>query len=156
MTNHLQISENDLIETICAEQDSWDGYLLSEPITVLLDSGVGQPLGTHEKRFLLYSSTGAEGAIRIRFHEHIGQLFVYIRTPKPALCKEIQKVLWKVFYETDINRLQALVPASCSQMASLYQDLGFKQEGVLRQHVRVGDNYEDVLLFSLLREDIPC
>ena len=55
------------------------------------------------------------------------------------------------FSELGLERITAEVHSSNSRMLGLVEKLGFKQEGVLRQHETRQGIKEDVHLFGLLR-----
>jgi RimJ/RimL family protein N-acetyltransferase len=58
-----------------------------------------------------------------------------------------------VFAEHDIDRLWLDLLASNVRAATLYQNLGFVAEGIMRSSLRVTAGRQDLVLMSLLRED---
>lgn len=57
------------------------------------------------------------------------------------------------FSELNLNRISLSAMASNERATGLYQSLGFKLEGRLRQAQYKGSRYVDVILMSLLREE---
>ena len=57
------------------------------------------------------------------------------------------------FESLSLNRIYAHYVARSPVAARISRRLGMKREGVLRQRVRKGDGFEDVLLYAILRDD---
>jgi ribosomal-protein-serine acetyltransferase len=56
------------------------------------------------------------------------------------------------FSEWRMNRVEIRCSVDNVRSAAIPRRLGFEQEGMLRQAFRVGDVYQDLLLFGMLRE----
>jgi UDP-4-amino-4,6-dideoxy-N-acetyl-beta-L-altrosamine N-acetyltransferase len=63
------------------------------------------------------------------------------------------KSLNYIFGELSFRKLCAEVLSVNGKSATFHQKLGFIQEGVLRKHILKEENYIDVLLYSLLKEE---
>jgi len=71
-----------------------------------------------------------------------------------GLAKEASKVLLDyLFTEVNVHRVYLEVFADNDNAVVLYEKLGFKREGVLRQAVFSRGEFRDVLIMGLLRED---
>jgi ribosomal-protein-alanine N-acetyltransferase len=57
------------------------------------------------------------------------------------------------FEQMGLNRIDALVYPQNTRSVRLLAKLGFRKEGLLREYFRLGDEYYDHLLFSLLGND---
>ena len=57
------------------------------------------------------------------------------------------------FQEWELNRLEIRCAVENQRSAAIARRLGFAQEGILRQAFRVGEVYQDLLLFGMLRDD---
>ncbi len=69
------------------------------------------------------------------------------------MTEVLQKLLPYAFEQLKINRIEALISPSNLKSINLVQRLGFTREGLLRQHVRGNDHFEDSVLYSLLQSD---
>lgn len=56
------------------------------------------------------------------------------------------------FEEWRLNRVDIRCSVENHRSAAIPRRLGYQQEGMLRQAFRVGDEYQDLLLFGLVRE----
>lgn len=61
-----------------------------------------------------------------------------------------------VFEGTDLHRLFALVAAENHPSRRLLARLGFVEEGVLREHFRIGERLVDEVVYGLLRREWPA
>ena len=60
------------------------------------------------------------------------------------------------FQDLGLHRLQAFIhPAQCA-LAELIEKLGFRREGLLRENLRVSDEWRDDLLYARLSTDRPA
>jgi ribosomal-protein-serine acetyltransferase len=57
------------------------------------------------------------------------------------------------FREWALNRVEIRCAVKNDRSIAIPRRLGFAQEGMLRQAFRVGDEYQDLLLFGMLRSD---
>ncbi|WNZ45132.1 GNAT family N-acetyltransferase [Leptolyngbya boryana CZ1] len=69
------------------------------------------------------------------------------------MSEALQAILRFGFENLNLNRIDAYHLVRNPASGKLFQDNGFVQEGVLRQRVRKGEVFEDVKLWSILRED---
>lgn len=63
------------------------------------------------------------------------------------------EVICHVFDHLELNKLCCEVLATNHGVLKLHLTFGFTQEGVLRQHIRKGDQFHDVVCFGLLRAE---
>jgi ribosomal-protein-alanine N-acetyltransferase len=57
------------------------------------------------------------------------------------------------FQDLSLHRLQAFIHPDNSPSRGLIEKLGFRHEGLLRENLRVGDEWRDDLLYALLSTD---
>ena len=57
------------------------------------------------------------------------------------------------FGEWGLNRVEIRCAVENHRSAAIPRRLGFIQEGILRQAFKVNDQYQDLLLFAMLRKD---
>lgn len=69
------------------------------------------------------------------------------------MTEALQAVLKFGFEQLNLNRIYAYHMVKNPASGKLLQDNGFVQEGVLRQRVKKAGEFEDVKLWSILRED---
>ncbi len=62
-------------------------------------------------------------------------------------------LLCHVFEELKLNKLYAEVLVSNVPVVTLYKSMGFKEEGLLRQHIFKGGKPEDVVTMGILQEE---
>jgi len=62
----------------------------------------------------------------------------------------VTAVIGHCFGELRLHRLQALIHPENAASRGLAEALGFQCEGRLREHMRVGDEWRDALLYGLL------
>lgn len=63
------------------------------------------------------------------------------------------EVMRYVFDVLRLNRLTCAVLEVNERVASMHEKFGFTREGVMRQHIRKGDDYVDVILLGILRSE---
>lgn len=57
------------------------------------------------------------------------------------------------FNQMDLNRIEALVSPTNIASIKVVEKKGFIKEGIIRQHYKVGNEYDDSIMYSLLRDD---
>ena len=57
------------------------------------------------------------------------------------------------FRDLGLCRLQAFIHPENAPSLKLIEKLGFRREGLLRENLRVGDEWRDDLLYALLSTD---
>jgi [ribosomal protein S5]-alanine N-acetyltransferase len=57
------------------------------------------------------------------------------------------------FQDLSLHRLQAFIHPDNSPSRGLIEKLGFRHEGLLRENLRIGDEWRDDLLYALLSTD---
>jgi len=57
------------------------------------------------------------------------------------------------FDALDLNRIEADTDPRHIRSIRLLEALGFQREGLLRQRYRIDGNYQDALMFGMLKED---
>lgn len=64
-----------------------------------------------------------------------------------------QWIMRYVFETLGLNKLCCEVIATNEQVIRLHQRMGFLREGLLRQHIRRGDEWLDIVQMAVLRQD---
>jgi ribosomal-protein-alanine N-acetyltransferase len=70
-----------------------------------------------------------------------------------VITEALHAVISFGFYALDINRIEAEVMEGNEPSIEVLHQVGFKQEGTLRQWMYWNDKHYDMLMFSLLRSD---
>ncbi len=65
----------------------------------------------------------------------------------------VAQLLERGFREGPFRRLQAMIHVENVASRRLVERLGFRQEGRLRQHYRIGEKWVDEALYALLRDE---
>jgi [ribosomal protein S5]-alanine N-acetyltransferase len=79
----------------------------------------------------------------------------------PAHCKQgiateaVSAMIRFCFQDLGLHRLQAFVHPDNGPSLKLIEKLGFRREGLLRDNLRVSDEWRDDLLYALLSTDHP-
>ena len=68
--------------------------------------------------------------------------------------RAFKRALDFIFRQLQLNRVTLRVPASNTASIRLAEKLGFKWEGVERQACYRGNEFEDIIVFGLLKHDI--
>ena len=77
----------------------------------------------------------------------------------PAHCRQgvateaVSAMVEFCFRELGLHRLQAFIHPDNAASLKLIERLGFRREGLLRENLRVGDEWRDDLLYALLSTD---
>lgn len=69
------------------------------------------------------------------------------------MTEALDAILEFGFHEFELNRIEALTMLDNVASGALLRKLGFKEEGILRQHDYFKGRFHDMRLFSLLREE---
>lgn len=73
--------------------------------------------------------------------------------PKGSGRKLGDAALNYAFRDLDLHKVFGQVLDSNAASIKFHHAMGFRQEGVLRAHRRIGNNYHDLILFGLLRHE---
>jgi ribosomal-protein-alanine N-acetyltransferase len=80
----------------------------------------------------------------------------------PAHCKQglateaVSAMIRFCFQDLGLHRLLAFIHPDNTPSLKLIEKLGFRREGLLRENLRVGDEWRDDLLYALLSTDHPA
>ncbi|MBV9908873.1 MAG: GNAT family N-acetyltransferase [Hyphomicrobiales bacterium] len=80
----------------------------------------------------------------------------------PAHCRQgvateaVSTMVEFCFRELGLHRLQAFIHPDNAASLKLIEKLGFRREGLLRENLRVGDEWRDDLLYALLSTDLSA
>jgi diamine N-acetyltransferase len=87
-------------------------------------------------------------------HQSI-QLWRFVVTNKgQGYGKQALKLIQKLAFETwNAHRLWLDVKDYNTRARHVYESVGFKQEGVLRECLKVGDRFETLIVMSMLRHE---
>ena len=72
---------------------------------------------------------------------------------KGFMHEALKRIIDYGFGEMRLNRIEAFMEPGNEPSKRMIKKLGFKQEGVLREHYRSADKIHDSIVFSLLRSD---
>ena len=69
------------------------------------------------------------------------------------MSEAIEKVINYGFQEMNLNRIEALIDPMNENSIRIITKYGFKQEGILRGHYKNKHEFEDSIMYSLLKSD---
>lgn len=72
---------------------------------------------------------------------------------KGFMKEALVKIIEYGFQEISLNRIEALIDEKNIPSKRLLEYFGFTKEGVIREHYKVGETFEDSVLYSLLQSD---
>lgn len=90
-----------------------------------------------------------DGHIRSR-RASIGYMITPTRHRQGLAAEAVTAMLDFCFAELGLHRIQAFIHPDNSASIGLVEKLGFSREGLLRDHLRVGEVWRDDLLYALL------
>jgi [ribosomal protein S5]-alanine N-acetyltransferase len=90
-----------------------------------------------------------DGHIRNR-RAAIGYMIHPNRHRQGVATEAVAAILKFCFDELGLHRLQALIHPDNTPSRALVEKLGFRNEGLLRDNLRVGDDWRDDMLYALL------
>jgi RimJ/RimL family protein N-acetyltransferase len=90
-----------------------------------------------------------DGHIRNR-RVAVGYIIDPARHRQGFATEAVSAVLGFCFGELGLHRVEAFIHPDNTASRSLAEKLGFRCEGVLRDHLRVGDEWRDDMLYALL------
>jgi ribosomal-protein-alanine N-acetyltransferase len=90
-----------------------------------------------------------DGHIRSR-RASIGYLIDPGRQREGIASEAVSAVLGHCFGTLGMHRLEAYIDPRNAASRGLAEKLGFRCEGVLREHLRVGEEWRDDMLYALL------
>jgi len=128
-----------------AMQKRWfERYLCSanERMWIIEPVGQGQPVGT----------IGYAAMDRRNRRCEVGRILIYPRESRgQGFAAEAQRlVCGYLFNHCNMNKLYCEIFVDNTESVQLYKRLGFKQEGLLRNHVFRNGLYEDVIVMALM------
>lgn len=87
-------------------------------------------------------------------HQNIELVRIVISKKNNGYGREaIKAILQYVFEGLGAHRIWLDVKEHNERAKQLYLSLGFKQEGILRESIKNGDQYESLILMSMLRQE---
>jgi len=87
-------------------------------------------------------------------HRHGRLVFLAV---DPVVAREaLSRDLRQGFWGHPLHRLYAILPASAPLYSRAYEGCGFKHEGRLQRHLRVGAKLLDLEMYGLLRSDFDA
>jgi ribosomal-protein-serine acetyltransferase len=66
------------------------------------------------------------------------------------MTEAVRALVTHAFEAWELNRVQIRVAVGNVRSRAIPERLGFKQEGVFRQAERIGDRFEDIVVYSML------
>lgn len=64
-------------------------------------------------------------------------------------------IIHKAFEEQKLNKVYLYVRSDNERAVSFYRKNKLTDEGCFKEHLRIGDEYKDIIWFSLLQKDYP-
>ncbi|TQR46398.1 GNAT family N-acetyltransferase [Paenibacillus popilliae] len=95
--------------------------------------------------------------LHINKTHNMAELSYWIGKPywKNGFCTEAAtRVVQLAFNELELNRVFAAAMTRNPASYRVMERIGLKHEGILRNHIRKGDAYEDLRYYGLLRSDV--
>jgi RimJ/RimL family protein N-acetyltransferase len=113
------------------------------------------------RRYIARTKTDSKliGVFRFDRHDQINLsaevgLDIESTMRRQGYAREIYLVLIPYFFnELSLNRLSLLTLESNQAAIELYESLGFKREGILRQALKRNSHFSDAFLYSLLARE---
>jgi len=69
------------------------------------------------------------------------------------MSEAIKEVINYGFQKMNLNRIEALIDPENVSSIRIVEKNGFKREGTLREHYKNGNDFEDSIMYSLLKTD---
>ncbi len=66
----------------------------------------------------------------------------------------LMEILTYGFNELGLNRIEARINADNTASLRLHQKIGYRREGVLREAIYKNGRYKDVIVMSILKEEL--
>ncbi|MBX7052160.1 MAG: GNAT family N-acetyltransferase [Flavobacteriales bacterium] len=108
----------------------------------------------HEPSGLVIGRCGIHNWNKENQRAEIGYVMEDENYKRQGLMSEaVKAILSYGFHHLNLNRIDALVGTGNIPSIKILNSNGFIQEGLLRQHVRGANGFEDSLLFSLLKQE---
>jgi RimJ/RimL family protein N-acetyltransferase len=89
----------------------------------------------------------------------VGRLLLtedYVKKSTPYGVEALRLTYRYVFQELKFRKITGVILGKNKKVFELQKFLGMEQEGYLKKHVILRDNYEDLYVMSLLTEDFPA
>jgi ribosomal-protein-alanine N-acetyltransferase len=95
-----------------------------------------------------------DGRLRQR-RATIGYIIDPTRQRQGVATEAVSAMVDFCFAELRLHRLEALIHPDNTASRALAEKLGFRCEGTLREHLRVGESWRDDMLYALLANEHP-
>jgi ribosomal-protein-serine acetyltransferase len=83
----------------------------------------------------------------------IGYWLAEDRQSRGTMTEAVRALTGHAFEVSKLNRVEIRAAVGNVRSRAIPERLGFRQEGVLRQAERIGDRYEDSVVYSMLASD---
>jgi len=162
----LELRDGEAMERLAGDREVAD-TALNIPHPYPQGSAVGFIQARHEAAargdgysfaVTLTEEEGLIGVVGLHVHKphHMAELAYWIGKPhwRNGYCTEAAaRVVRFAFEELGLNRVFAAAMTRNPASYKVMEKIGMQPEGILRQHIRKGDVYEDVTYYGLLRSD---
>lgn len=111
----------------------------------IIESGDGKSLGVCSLTNIAWKNRCCEVVFDVRENG----------TDQGVPLDTLNTLLTFVFEEYNLLRVLAYVSEYPTNQASIFEKIGFRLEGKLREHVFKDGRYRDVMVFALSRDDFP-
>lgn len=98
---------------------------------------------------------GAIGLVINKIHNH-AELGYWIGKPfwSKGYCTEAARAILKFgFTDLNLNRIHAHYMTRNAASGTIMKKIGMTREGLMRQHIKKWDKYEDIVLYGILKSD---
>lgn len=124
----------------------------------LLEAGLFHKGGQQMVTFIYWEEklVGSISLMRIDKRHRVGEIGFWMIPPyrgRGIMSDSTRLFVSYIFDHINLNRLEIRIPLSNSEACHIPKALGFKHEGTLRQAVRRGNQYQNLLLFGLIKSD---
>jgi [ribosomal protein S5]-alanine N-acetyltransferase len=130
-----------------------DSYRLIEHFRKRFESGAAIRWGIRLNESDQIIGTVGFNNFTPKHRANIGYDLQYAYWDRGIATEALHAIISYGFYALDINRIEAEVMEGNESSIHLMQEIGFKQEGTLRQWMYWNEKHYDMLMFSLLRSD---
>ena len=140
-------SEEDFIKEEFKQRSGYSSYNRSFILFLLIDKASNCIIG----RCALHNWNKENSRAEIGYHIEDNNF-----KRQGLMSEAIEAILEYGFNQINLNRIEALASVNNIPSLQLLEKYNFKREGLLSQHRKTLDQYEDSVLLSLLYDDYNC
>lgn len=106
-----------------------------------------------KKNNLVIGSCGFHKWIKEHSRSEIGYEIHKKYQNQGYMSEAIKEVINYGFTKMNLNRIEALIDPENESSIKIVENNGFKREGILRGHYKNGNEFEDSVMYALLKSD---